>query len=165
MMMIFKCFSWGLVSFALMLAFAQNPARASETTTTLDGESIRKAFEGQTVSGRYTGGGFFTEYHQENGQALGHNGFAPNTDACWTIVADAICYYYGTLDKRTTHCFTVIRNDRLYVLRTLGESRINALATIEPGNLRRHTDNGKPWVCDGLVSQVPGQSFRVLASR
>jgi hypothetical protein len=164
MMMISRGFFWALVSLALMSFSVPNPVLASETTTTLDGESIRKAFEGQTVSGRYTGGGFFTEYHQDNGQALGHNGFAPNTDACWTIVADAICYYYGTLDKRTTHCFTVIRNDRLYVLRTLGESRINALATIESGNLRKHTDNGRPWVCDGLVSQGPGQSFRVMAA-
>jgi hypothetical protein len=141
------------------------PARASEAARTLEGDEIRRAFEGNTVSGRYTNGGFFTEYHQIDGKALGHNGYSPNTDACWAIVADAVCYYYGPLDKRTTHCFTVTRNDRLYVLRTVGSSRINAVAAIEPGNPRRHDDNGKPWVCDGLVSQAPAMSRRLVAAR
>jgi hypothetical protein len=141
------------------------PAQASETARTLNGEEIRSAFEGNTVSGRYSNGGFFTEYHQADGKALGHNGYSPNIDACWAIVADVVCYYYGPLDKRTTHCFTVTRTDRLYVLRTVGSSRINAAATIEPGNPRRHDDFGKPWVCDGLVSQAPATSRRLVASR
>ncbi len=35
-------------------------------------------------SGRYTNCGLFTEYHDPNGQALGHNALQPNTDACCT---------------------------------------------------------------------------------
>jgi hypothetical protein len=146
--------TWLVVLLALM------PATASENSVTLGGEEIRKAFEGNTVSGRYSNGGFFTEYHQDDGKSLGHNGYSPNVDACWAILADSICYYYGPLEKRTTHCFTVTRNDRLYVLRVLGSSRINAVATIEPGNPRKHDENGKPWVCDGLVSQAPTSTPR-----
>lgn len=151
-----------LLSQLLLLGMGAAMAQASETAVTLDGEAIRKAFQGQTVSGRYTGGGLFTEYHHEDGRALGHNGFEPNRDACWTIVADAVCYYYGPLERRTTHCFTVVLNNRLYMLRVRGVNRINALATIEPGNARGHDDGGKPWVCDGLVSQGPVMSPRPL---
>ncbi|MGL4728848.1 MAG: hypothetical protein ACRCWO_08825, partial [Bosea sp. (in: a-proteobacteria)] len=154
-----KCLIW--LAFLLFLI----PATASENSVTLGGEEIRKAFEGNTVSGRYTNGGFFTEYHQDDGKSLGHNGYSANVDACWAILTDSICYYYGPLEKRTTHCFTVTRNDRLYVLRVLGSSRINAVVTIEPGNPRKHDENGQPWVCDGLVSQAPAISRRALAKR
>lgn len=140
-------------------------AHASETAVTLDGEAIRKAFQGQTVSGRYTSGGLFTEYHHEDGRALGHNGVEPNRDACWTIAGDAICYYYGPIETRTTHCFTVVINNRLLILKLRGTARINGLATIEPGNARNHGDGGKPWVCDGLISQAPAMSERIVARR
>jgi hypothetical protein len=149
----------------LALALAATPAPGSETSLTLGGEQIRKAFEGNTVSGRYTNGGFFTEYHQADGKALGHNGYSANVDACWAIVGDSVCYYYGPLETRTTHCFTVTRNDRLYVLRSVGSSRINAIATIERGNPRGHDDHGKPWVCDGLVSEQSALSRRHIAAR
>lgn len=148
---------------ALLLAGAL-PATASEFEP-LDGETIRKLFEGNTVSGRYTGGGFFTEYHDADGRAYGHNGYETNRDACWAILTDMICYYYGPPDRRTTHCFTVVKNDRLYILRVAGSKRINAIATIEPGNPRRHGDEGKPWVCDGLVSEAPASSRPQFAAR
>ena len=48
----------------------------------LSGEAIERAFRGNTVSGRYTNGGFFTEYHDPDGRALGHNGWQSNADAC-----------------------------------------------------------------------------------
>lgn len=140
---------------ALLLLAAAGQARAVEA---LDGEAIRKAFEGNTVSGRYFGGtGFFTEYHQPDGRALGHNGHQRNTDACWAILGDSICYYYGKDTTRTQHCFTVSLVNRLYVLTVRGRDRINALATIEPGNPRNHGDDGKPWVCNGLVSSLRGR--------
>jgi hypothetical protein len=132
------------------------PAASAER---LDGEAIRRAFDGNTVSGRYTSGGFFTEYHDPNGQALGHNGWQPNTDACWTTKADQVCYYYGPQSDRTVHCFTVELSDRLYVLRNSSNGQINALATVEPGNPRRHADGGQPWYCDGLISKAPGPAM------
>ena len=33
--------------------------------------------------------------------------------------------------------------------------RINAVATIELANPRNHSDGGKPWYCDGLISRGP----------
>lgn len=152
--------------FALLalLALTAAPAEAAER---LNGEAIKRAFDGNTVSGRYTSGGFFTEYHDPNGQALGHNGWQPNTDACWITKADEVCYYYGPQSDRTVHCFTVELSDRLYVLRNSSNGQINALATVEPGNPRRHSDGGQPWYCDGLISKAPEppMSRRRLAAR
>jgi hypothetical protein len=140
------------------------PARAVEK---LDGEAIRRAFEGNTVSGRYTNGGFFTEYHDADGRALGHNGWQPNRDACWTTRADQVCYYYGPQSDRTVHCFTVELSRNLYVLRNTGNGQINALASVEPGNPRKHGDNGETWYCDGLISKAPEplMSRRRVAAR
>ncbi|MBA4219172.1 hypothetical protein [Bosea sp. (in: a-proteobacteria)] len=132
----------------------------------LTGEQINRAFTGNTVSGRYTGGGFFTEYHDPDGRALGNNGWQENRDACWITKGDAVCYYYGPPEERTTHCFTVELTDRLYILRNVGDGRINAIATVESANPRNHTDGGKPWYCDGLISrgpQAPLMSRRVAA--
>ena len=95
------------VLLALLLAL---PALATERLT---GEQIRQAFSGNTVSGRYAGGGFFTEYHEPDGRALGNNGWQENRDACWIIKDDAVCYYYGPPSDRTIHCFTVEMNERL----------------------------------------------------
>jgi hypothetical protein len=141
-----------LISVAfLMLALAPT-ARAAEA---LSGPEIQTLFNDATVAGRYYDGrGEFTEYHHPDGHAYGHNGRQINTDGCWAVVGDHVCYYYGPPAKRTTHCFTVHRTDRLYVLRTRESGRINALATVVPGNSAKHGDNGKPWVCDGLVSHL-----------
>ncbi|PTM38660.1 hypothetical protein [Bosea sp. 124] len=138
------------------------PARAVDR---LDGEAIRRAFEGNTVSGRYTNGGFFTEYHDPDGRALGHNGWQPNRDACWTTRADQVCYYYGPQTDRTVHCFTVELNRDLYVLRNAGNAQINALASVESGNPRKHGDNGQSWYCDGLISKAPALPTSPLMSR
>lgn len=151
---------------AVLLALAgwHLPAAAAER---LSGEAIKQAFEGNTVSGRYTNGGFFTEYHGTDGRALGHNGWQPNKDACWITQEDRVCYYYGPQSNRTVHCFSVELSDKLYVLRNISNGQINALATIELGNPRGHNDRGQPWYCDGLISQAPEprMSMRHLAAR
>ncbi|KPH80630.1 hypothetical protein [Bosea vaviloviae] len=144
------------------LAALPMPVRAVEH---LDGEAIKRAFEGNTVSGRYTNGGFFTEFHDPDGRALGHNGWQPNRDACWTTKADQVCYYYGPQSDRTVHCFTVELSGGLYVLRNTGNAQINALASVEPGNPRKHGDNGQSWYCDGLISKAPALPASPLMSR
>lgn len=152
--------------FALaLLAVLALPALAPAAER-LSGEAIERAFRGNTVSGRYTNGGFFTEYHDPNGQALGHNGWQANTDACWITKPDRICYYYGPPSDRTVHCFSVDVSGDLYVLRNSGNGMVNALAKVELGNPRNHTDNGTPWYCDGLISRAPGPPMsRKLAQR
>lgn len=148
----------------VVLAGLPAPAVAVER---LSAEAIRRAFEGNTVSGRYTNGGFFTEYHDPDGRALGHNGWQPNKDACWTTRPEQVCYYYGPQSDRTVHCFTVELTGDLYVLRNAGNGMVNALAKIEPGNPRKHGDDGQSWYCDGLISKAPAppMSRRRVAAR
>ncbi len=151
----------------IVLAALAGGLACAQAAERLKGPAIQRVFEGNTVSGRYTNGGFFTEYHDPDGRALGHNGWQPNKDACWITKGDQVCYYYGPPSDRTVHCFSVEQTGDLYVLRNAGNGQINALATIEAGNPRKHTDNGQPWYCDGLISKAPAplMSRRRLAAR
>ncbi|MGL4974784.1 MAG: hypothetical protein ACRC56_05790, partial [Bosea sp. (in: a-proteobacteria)] len=154
-----------LLILVLLLPLHLRPLAAAASEP-IPGDRVRSLFEGNTVSGRYLSGGLFTEYHHPDGRALGNNGWEENRDACWTTTENAVCYYYGPPKERTIHCFTVELTERLYVLKNVQNGRINALATIEPGNPRKHADGGKPWYCDGNISQapVPSMSRRVLAA-
>lgn len=123
----------------------------------LDGEAIRKAFEGNTVAGRYAGTNRpFSEHHHPDGRATGHNRGVPNTDACWTTTADSVCYYYGPRETRRTYCFTVERSDRLYILRRQPGGEINAMGTVAPGDPEAASADAPTWSCDGLISSVRG---------
>lgn len=125
----------------------------------LNGEQIRRVFEGNTVSGLYTGTNLpFSEYHHPDGRASGHNRNVTNNDACWTTTADAVCYYYGPQEKRRTHCFTIETSGDLYVIRSRPSGRINGLARIEKGDPHGYAQKRSDWVCDGLISQAPGPS-------
>lgn len=142
---------------ALLLA---SPALAEK----LSGEAIKQAFQGNTLAGTYTHGGIFSEFHAPDGRALGDNGHSINTDACWNIDGDAICYHYGPMKDRRTYCFTVEKNGDLYKQFSRDDGRLNAIARIFKGNPERHDDGGKPWSCDDLLARSPGGA-RSLASR
>ncbi|RDJ22913.1 hypothetical protein DWF00_05985 [Bosea caraganae] len=139
---------------ALLALGLAAPAMAQQFLT---GDEIRQAFDGNTVSGRFVVGNRFSEYHATDGRALGNGGWGENTDACWTVRNDNVCYYYGPLRGRITHCYTVQAVGRLYVLRHLTDPQLTGAVTIEPGNPRNLGDHGKPWICDGLISRAPGQ--------
>ncbi len=116
----------------------------------LDGEAIRKAFEGNTVAGRYAGTNRpFSEHHHPDGRATGHNRGVPNTDACWTTTADSVCYYYGPRETRRTYCFTVERSDRLYILRRQPGGEINAMGTVAAGDTEEPAPARPPGAATG----------------
>lgn len=145
----------GVITLVLgLLAVAQ--ASAAER---LSGDQIKQLFEGNTVSGRYSGSNLpFSEYHHADGRASGHNRHLTNTDACWTTTPDAVCYYYGPQEKRRTYCFTIETSGDLIVIRNRPSGRINGLARIEKGDPYNYTAKKSDWVCDGLISQAPGRS-------
>ncbi|RDJ22912.1 hypothetical protein DWF00_05980 [Bosea caraganae] len=150
---------------AMLLHGLAAPVQAEDR---MSGEDIRRTFEGHTVSGRFKDGKFFSEYHDANGQAVGHNGNVPNTDACWTIKDDQICYYYGAQEQQRVHCYRVQPIGKLLHLHHTVSSSYDAFVTAEPGNPRHLSDNGKPWYCGGLISQAPEQGVpqsRRLAAR
>lgn len=130
----------------------------------MSGDEIRRAFEGNTVSGRYSGSNLpFSEFHHRDGRVSGHNRNIANTDACWTTTSDAVCYYYGPHETRRTYCFTVELSGKLHVLRSRPSGRINGMAVIDPGDPNNFARSAAQWTCDGLISRAPGG--RRLASR
>ena len=127
----------------------------------LDDDGIRALFSNNTVTGYSTEGRYFSEYHKADGQLFGDNGFYLNNDACWTTKASQVCYYYGQGDARTVHCFKIDKTGEVVTmtlaLPSLRAGEVDATARIENGNPHNHTDGGKPWFCDGLISQrAPG---------
>jgi hypothetical protein len=121
----------------------------------LNGAQIRELFTGNTITGTYVTGGPFSEYHAVDGRALGDNGLALNVDACWNTDGDRVCYHYGPYKDRRTYCFTVERNGDNLALKIADSGRLNALARVEIGNPRKHTDGGRRWSCDDLLSRAP----------
>ncbi len=95
---------------APLAVHAQSAATEGSGPAVMTEEEIRRDVTNATISGRYTFGGFFTEYHAADGRVLGHNGWTKNTDACWTTKApNQICYSYGPADDRQTYCFVMER--------------------------------------------------------
>jgi hypothetical protein len=158
--MIFRRFPF--LAFPLLIAlfgsaFAQNAeAPADAPAATMSEMEIRRDVTNATISGRYTFGGFFTEYHAADGRVLGHNGWTKNTDACWTTKApNQICYSYGATDDRQTYCFVMERSGDALTLRTAEDNRLNGVAKLETGNVKNHSDGGNPWNCDAIISSMP----------
>jgi hypothetical protein len=141
------------------LAVTAMPAFAEMLT----GAQIRDLFTGNTIAGHYVTGGPFSEYHAADGRALGDNGLTLNVDACWNTDGDRVCYHYGPIKDRRTYCFTVERNGDNLALKVADTGRLNALATVEKGNPREHSDGGRRWSCDDLLAQRPIDRLRALA--
>lgn len=148
-----------LFALALLLGL---PIWGSKTLAVerLTGEQMRQLVEGNTVTGRYSSGGSFSEYHHEDGRVSGYNRDreTPNRDACWTTTQDGICYYYGPVETRQTHCFTVERSGTLYVPRSVVNGSIVGFFSIRPGDPEKHAGKVPAWYCDGLISQHPGRA-------
>ena len=142
---------------------------SSHAADTLNEDEITRLFTDNTVTGRYTDGQFFTEFHAADGHAYGENRNIPNIDACWIVQPGKVCYYYGPPEKRSLFCFTALKVGDTIVLTNappnLNAGKVNAYARIEPGNPRNLTDNGKPWACDGLISALPGGPSLAASTR
>ena len=150
-----------MTRFAGMIVFASSLLVAAQAMAVerLTGDQIKQLFEGNTVSGRYSGSNLpFSEYHHPDGRASGHNRGVPNTDACWITTQDAVCYYYGPQEKRRTYCFTIERSGDLLVIRSRPSGRINGLARVEKGDPNGYAGKQADWFCDGLISRAPGRS-------
>lgn len=121
----------------------------------LKGEEIKRLFSGNTISGVYTSGRTFTEFHAPDGRALGDSGFGLNVDACWNTDGDHVCYHYGPYGKRRSYCFSVEKVGESLRLTVAESGRLNGVAGVEPGNPHQHDDGGKRWSCDDLLSRAP----------
>lgn len=141
-----------LVALALALGALLVPGRAATEAQRLTGAEITALFTGNTVAGSYLNGGYFSEFHAEDGRALGDNGLNLNTDACWNVDQDRVCYHYGVRPDRRTYCFFVERDGEKLNLRVSDTGRLNAIGTMQKGNPEQHGDGGRRWSCDDLLS-------------
>jgi hypothetical protein len=147
---------------SLILLLALTGATQSQTTRPpgrLSGAEILALFTGNTVSGAYVSGGFFSEFHAPDGRTLGDNGHNLNVDACWNTDGDRVCYHYGPKEDRRTYCFNVEKSGERLTLRVADNGRVNAIGKVEPGNPAQHGDGGRRWSCDDLISRAPGGHF------
>jgi hypothetical protein len=125
------------------------PASAEPLTA----RQLRSEISGNTLSGFNTSGVVFSEYHSPDGRIFGHNNGEAVVDGCWDIKDDAVCYYYSAWRHRAgTFCWRYDRAGENGYRITSVESRVTGLTRLEPGNPHGHSDNGKPWACEGLVS-------------
>ncbi len=124
----------------------------------LSGEELRRELAGNTLTGYNTSGVVFSEYHSPDGRILGHNNGEPVLEGCWDVRREAVCYYYARSRHAGTYCW---RYERLgadgYRIESL-ESQARGIARLDPGNPRGHSDHGRPWVCEGLVSGLDSRN-------
>lgn len=129
---------------------AGSPAGAQ----TLTGSELRAEISGNTLSGYNNSGVVFSEYHVPDGRVFGHNNGEMVFEGCWDIKNDAICYYYAKSRRPGTYCW---RHDRAgsngYRIRST-ENAVTGVARLVSGNPYNHTDGGRAWVCEGLVSSL-----------
>lgn len=130
---------------------------ASANAEPVSGADLVRELSDNTLTG-YNGSLWFSEYHAPDGRVFGHNGSVRNEDSCWRVREDAVCYYYPRnrlidQDARTEFCWRFERAGTAgYKISPVGSSR-GGIARLEPGNERNHTDNGRAWTCEALMSR------------
>jgi hypothetical protein len=132
-------------------------------------QGIRNLVTGNTLTGRSTEGRYFSEYHLPDGRVLGDNGYYINTDACWIVKSNQICYYYGQEKNRNIHCFALEKSNDIISMRFVPPNpqagTLDAFAKIEKDNPRNHSDNGKKWLCDGLISNLKNKASNIVLAQ
>jgi len=143
------------VPLALALAaLASAPSSAADNLADVAGADLRELVSGHTVTGRHDTGMPYSEWHAPSGQVYGHNNHDANEEACWDIRGDSVCYYYAGGENRGTFCWTFRRvAENAYRLRSV-ENGVQASGIRQLGNPYAFGDNGKPWSCEPLSSQV-----------
>jgi hypothetical protein len=136
--------------FVLLAALAIAPVRAED----LSGNQIRDEVSGHTLSGMHTGGVVFSEYHAPDGRVFGFNNGEPVIEGCWDVRRDSICYYYAKGSIPGTFCWRMSRaGPDGYRIRSV-ETRAVGVARLASGNPKNHTDGGRSWTCEPLLSRL-----------
>lgn len=117
----------------------------------LTGEDLRREVTGNTLSGRHSSGMPYSEYHAPDGRVFGHNNHEPVQFGCWAIKDDEICYRYEGGNIPGVFCWRFFRAQGGFTI-YLPRSGTVGTAKLEPGNPHSHSDNGRAWGCDALLS-------------
>jgi hypothetical protein len=138
---------------ALALCLPLMTAQAAEPEW-IGAAELRQLITDSTVTGRYDNGEPYSEYHAADGRALGHNNREPNSEACWDIRSNTVCYYYATGRAKGEFCWRFQRLGEEGIRASLiDKGRREIIGIRQAGNPYGHTDNGKPWTCDPVTSE------------
>ena len=122
----------------------------------LSGADLVRTLSDNTLTG-FNGSLWFSEYHAPDGRILGHNAGVQNDDSCWKVRGDAVCYYYPVPGRKegdgtAEFCWHLERmGQKGFRITSVGRGGSGGVL-LEPGNPRNHTDNGRSWTCDALLS-------------
>jgi hypothetical protein len=140
------------------LILARMGASASEA---LSDAELQAELSGNTLSGYNTSGVIFSEYHAPDGRILGHNNGEPVLEGCWQVRQSAVCYYYARSTRPGTYCWSYARAGQQGYRITSLETEARGIVRREAGNPRGHSDGGKSWTCEGLVSGLDRRAARM----
>jgi hypothetical protein len=156
-----------LVALALaLLVTASVPSRAGDEDL-MSADEVRALLTGNTLTGRYSNGNSYSEYHHPDGRVYGHNNRKPVEKGCWEMRANLACYYYQEDKQRGPFCWSFRRVGGVGIRATyVDREGWEIVAILQKGNPHGHSDNGKPWMCEPLQSRMTPLDGRTrLASR
>ncbi len=119
----------------------------------LNGDELRELVTGNTISGQHDNGMVYSEYHSPDGRIFGHNNFDPVKDGCWQVRGDSVCYSYQSGLAPGLFCWRFYKAAEGNYRIVLPNTGTAGSAIVAKGNPEHHTDNGKPWTCQALLSQ------------
>jgi opacity protein-like surface antigen len=138
------------------------PAHAADNNL-LSAEEVQTLLSGNTITGRYSNGNAYSEWHAPDGRVYGQNNRRPVENGCWAMRGNTACYYYAENRERGPFCWTFRRLPNNGLRATMvGGNSWEIFGIMQPGNPHGHNDNGKPWTCEPLSSekQVPPPTER-----
>jgi hypothetical protein len=152
---------------AVLALLACASAAAAGEEDLMSAEEVRQLLTGNTLTGRYNNGNSYSEYHHPDGRVFGHNNRKPVERGCWEMRANLACYYYQEDKQRGPFCWSFRRVGGLGIRATfVDRDGWEIVAILQKGNPHGHSDNGKPWMCEPLQSQITPPDGRTrLASR
>lgn len=125
----------------------------------LSGAQLRELLSGNSVWVLRNDMSEGDEYHLPDGRVFGFNGVENIVNSCWDIAGNDVCYYYkDDREKGRAHCwaFTQTSPGQFQIRAT--NSGMSGFAIMSRGNPRHHSDRGKPWLCEKLLSRRGGET-------
>jgi hypothetical protein len=138
-----------------LAAMVSAPAFAADDENLMTASEVRELLMGNTLTGRYSNGNSYSEYHHPDGRVFGHNNRKPVENGCWEMRANLACYYYQEDKQRGPFCWSFRRVGGLGIRATFVDREgWEIVAILQKGNPHGHSDNGKPWACEPLQSRM-----------
>jgi hypothetical protein len=141
-------------------------ARASDDGGWMNGGDLRRMISGNTMTGRHDVTGMpYSEYHLPDGRVFGHNNWDPVDQGCWDVRDNMICYYYAGGKVKGEFCWRFRQVTATGFRLELPATGTLATGILARGNPYNFSDNGKPWVCEPLMSRnsTPREDTRLTA--